>query len=418
MIDAGFKLYILFIVSWFIHLPARLPILGKIRFDLLLFAILLIITIIEYLKANKQANDQPADRIMKSITALIVYVLVTIPLVEWPGSVIKVGLINFVKAVVFFYFTITFVDSTKKLNILLVIFVACQTFRVVEPLYLHVTIGYWGSSAYAAGEFMDRLSGAPHDFINPNGLAYVIVSIITFYYFLSMISFKYKVAAAVIIPISMYAMVLTASRSGVIVLFVVLFNIYLYSEHKKVFAMVAVIVAVFVLAHLGPKYIDRYKSIYDSTAMNSGTSQARIDGIKTAIKVALNRPLFGHGLGTSLEASYNIGNQTVMAHNLYAQVAQELGFVGLFFFLNILRAIVTEVYYCSRQIKNGLNRKTLIIFFNATKTWLVMNLVFSLASYGLSGYAWYFIAGLTVVIIKLMNQPVSEFPNDIQVESM
>ena len=39
------------------------------------------------------------------IFLLVAYFIVTLPLVQWPGSVAKVGLERFVKALVFFYFT-------------------------------------------------------------------------------------------------------------------------------------------------------------------------------------------------------------------------------------------------------------------------------------------------------------------------
>ena len=38
--SVGFCFYLLFMVSWFLHLPARIPALGAIRFDLLLVVVI------------------------------------------------------------------------------------------------------------------------------------------------------------------------------------------------------------------------------------------------------------------------------------------------------------------------------------------------------------------------------------------
>jgi len=62
----------------------------------------------------------------------VAYILISIPFVEWPGSVIRRGLENFGKAVVFYFFVIKTVDSERKLKILVVAFLACQSFRVLN----------------------------------------------------------------------------------------------------------------------------------------------------------------------------------------------------------------------------------------------------------------------------------------------
>ena len=141
MEEIGFKLYLLFMVSWFIHLASRIPFLGAIRFDLILAGLLLLITFV--LITQKGGKDFATNDTEKYLTILILYVIFTIPFVRWPGSVIQYGIEGFIKEIVFYYFTVTFVNSEKKLNLLVFVFIACQSFRVVEPLYLHVTEGYW-----------------------------------------------------------------------------------------------------------------------------------------------------------------------------------------------------------------------------------------------------------------------------------
>ena len=184
----AFLLYLLFIVSWFTHLASRIPMLGVVRFDFILILILSIFAIFLSNDEDEKSSNIIVESKSRSKTIdnylkiIIVYSIVTIPFVEWPGSVLHHGLIQFIKAVVFYFFTIKFVTTEKKLKIFMAVFLCIQTFRVLEPLYLHVTTGYWGSAAYMGGaEFMQRLSGAPYDIVNPNGLAFVIVSVIPFY---------------------------------------------------------------------------------------------------------------------------------------------------------------------------------------------------------------------------------------------
>ena len=122
----------------------------------------------------------------KWLRILLVYAVVTIPLVEWPGSAIRNGIPELIKAVVFYYFTVAFVRTEADLQKLVFVFVACQLLRVLEPLYLNLTEDYWGSFASMDNwEYLDRLSGAPNDVVNPNGLAFIICTVLPFLYFLA-----------------------------------------------------------------------------------------------------------------------------------------------------------------------------------------------------------------------------------------
>src|SRR5690242_12691831 len=177
--NVGLNLYLLFVVSWFLHLPARLPMLGAIRFDLLLVLVLTVLAV----------RCRPGDGEVKTSTdtvlkILLAYAILTIPFVQWPGTVIKIGLPDLIKAVVFYYFTIAFIKTERDLKRFIFVFLACQCVRVMEPLYLHVTEGYWGAAASMSGgsEFLDRLSGSPYDTVGPNGLAFIVGTVVPFLY--------------------------------------------------------------------------------------------------------------------------------------------------------------------------------------------------------------------------------------------
>jgi O-antigen ligase len=84
---------------------------------------------------------------------------------------------------------------------------------------------------------------------------------------------------------------------------------------------------------------DRYLSMVSSSAKQSGSAQGRIDGLKLNRDVFLTRPIFGFGLGTSLEANFNVAGEIHAAHNLYLEVLIELGLIGFFLYLGYLRSV-------------------------------------------------------------------------------
>ena len=411
----GFTIYLVYVISWFLHIPDRIPFLGTIRFDLILVYILAALIIFGG-KSDRILTE--TDKVLK---ILIVYIFLTILLVTWPGSVIHFGLGNFAKGVVFYYFTVSFITSERKLKIFLFTFLACQSFRILEPTYLHITEGYWGSAAMMANwEFMDRLSGAPHDIINPNGLAYIIVTVIPFLYFLYSLSWKHKIIFLLMMPISLYALTLTASRSGIIALIVVYIGLIIKSKKKMLLFVFGITFAIFLFVRLGPELQERYLSILDPTTKHSDTARGRITAITHDIGFFLSRPFIGHGLGTSGETRWTVGSMTHISHILYGEVAIELGLIGLIIFLFFMKSIISNLIDNSNILRSQIiEQRFLIIINNALQVWMLMNIAFSFASYGLSGYVWYLLAGLSAVLrnLAIIGQATNEtFPEGYSIE--
>lgn len=412
----GFTIYLIFMVSWFVHLPARFLILGYIRFDLLLLAISAVLVILRAKESDTPSNYSDTASLFN---ILVIYIIITIPFVQWPGSVISFGLPNFLKAIAFYYLTVYFITTETKLKIFIGVFLACQTFRIIEPVYLHITQGYWGSAASMANwESMERLSGAPLDVVNPNGLAYLVDTVIPFYYFLSQLSKKNRLLLLVI-PVFLYALILTGSRSGLLGLMAIALGIIVKSNKKVMLTIFIGITAGIVFLNLTFDQKDRYLSIVQTDTKHTATAQGRLDGIKNDFVVALHKPFFGHGLGTSLEANANFGDKAQISHTLYAEVAQELGFVGLVIFLLFIKSIITDFILSNRTLKTNFGGSVFLIkIVDAMQVWLGMNILFSLFSYGLSRYAWYLFAGLSVVLVRLSCQinSVQQTSSDISSE--
>jgi O-antigen ligase/polysaccharide polymerase Wzy-like membrane protein len=402
MSTLAFRLYLLFICSWFVHLPTRISALGAIRADLLLVCVIFVLTIIS--TAGDDGQTASAARTRKILWVLVLYAAATIPLVEWPGSVVKNGFPNFFKAFVFFYFTQALVTTPQRLKQLLLVFVACQTFRVLEPVYLHVTTGYWGSAANMDGWVsMVRLSGAPDDIVNPNGLAFIILTVVSFVHYLTRASVIGRLLYVGLLFPLMYALVLTGSRSGMVGLAGILLIVWLKSRYKV--TLIAIVSAAVVIAMplLSDDLTDRYQSIFDSDTRNAVTVQDRVEGAKINWAVALRRPFFGHGLGTSREANANFSTSYLLSHDLYIETAQELGFIGLAIFLAFIASLLWDLARAGRAVAHAESPPPIVPeLIPALQVFICMNVLFSFASYGLSSYDWYFAAGLTDVVYRFL----------------
>jgi O-antigen ligase len=397
----GRNLYLVFVASWFLHLGARVPALGAIRIDLILVVVLTILAF-----AGKSKERTATTEIDKVLRVLFVYALLVTPFVEWPGSVIRTGIPEFIKAVVFYYFTIAFIKSESDLKALVFVFLACQLFRVLEPLYLHVTLGYWGSVASMSNwEFLNRLSGSPYDVVNPNGLAAIICTVLLFLYYLAGLSWINTLAFLALAPACLYALALTGSRSGFVTLIVILAVIVLKSRHRFLVGAAGVLVIVAGFQFLSADQQDRYLSVFGAGEKNLETADQRFDSMEADFLVAMRRPVLGHGLGTSQEANANFGGRNQPSHNLYLEVVQELGLIGLAIFLLFLKSILTASVQLRRAYADAYAAKFPLRLVDALQVWLWMNLIFSLASYGLSVYEWYLMGGLLLVMRRFAVTP-------------
>ena len=393
MESCGYFFYLVFIISWFLRLTVRFPVLGAFRIDLILILVIFFIFLFLVDKKNTKGLQNPC---YKRLLLLIVLILFITPFAEWPGSVFQDGIQNYVKAIVFFFYTVWFIQSENRFKWLLVVFLGCQVFRILEPLYLHITQGYWGDSAFMGyNQSLNRLAGAPFDIINPNGLAFVTLTLFPFFFYLWRENVYWKIATVFIIPTSLYVLYLTGSRSGMLGFGFITVVYILKSKHKFLLFIPAILLTFWAGANMTSDFQDRYLSIFSNKSANAGTVAGRKEGVLEDFMVGMRRPIFGHGLGTSMEANAHYRGIQQRSHNLYTETFQEVGFVGLSVFLSFIYLIFknltkNKVVFCANSFTVKM-RQPLLLF-------AVMNLFFSLASYGFSGYVWYLLAGMSVVV--------------------
>lgn len=405
----AFILFLTYLISFFLRLPARLTVLGIIRFDFLLVG-----TITFFILTNQSTKGKRLDDASKFLLAIFGYSIITLPLVEWPGSVINNGMLAFIKAAIFYFFTVNLVTNESRLKWILGVFVGCNLIRILEPLFLNLTSGYLGSATHlGSGEFAGRLSGAPVDTINPNGLAFVIATVIPFLHYVFAASGKKALAIYILLlPILFYTMGLTLSRSGVLALGIIALGIWWKSRRKMTLTVLGVIGIATIFATLDDVQKDRYLSIVSDTAMQSETAQGRFDGWASDFEVAMNRPVIGHGLGTSREANWNVVGKDQISHILWAEIWQEIGLIGFLLFAMYLYAMVKNFWAAAGLIKQHLSTNEFLYRASqAMQVWLLMNLLFSFASYGLKSYEWYLFGGLSVALLNAVRARVSHIGN-------
>ena len=402
-----FVTFLIFLSVSLLNLGVRWPWLGVLRPTVLFVGVLLVMAFAVGAKAVRRIDSRES----RMVGLLLLYVLVSLPLVTWPGSVIKNNLDLFVRATMFLFFVAIFVDSPRRLGVFLTVYLGLQLFRCLEPLYLHQTSGYWGEKTHLGdGVFMGRLAGAPSDIIGANGLGFLIVTTLPFLYFWCRHDPKWwkLLLVAALVPPLLYALTLTSSRSGVVGLVVLVLAISFFVKRRLLFVGGTLTILFFAAMSLwSADQVARFAGLVGGGGAGGATAKGRIDGIMSDINVWLHNPMFGHGLGTSYEANVNLAGAGYISHNLYSEALVTLGILGGGIFVAFLYAMFRssrEMYSLAQSNVRDADPAIVGVLSwlpQAMISLLAMCAVFSLSSYGVMEYYWYLFAGLIAATLRM-----------------
>ena len=416
--DGVFWLYLYFLVDFFLHLSQRIPGYNVLRPTLLLVAL-----IGGFLFLQKDLiRDRTDDPIFKAVLVLLAYMVISWPLVEYQGSVLRDNLPDFVKAIVFLFFTALIIDTKYRLKLFLLVFVGCQVIRILEPLYMNLTEGYWGGGTHIGkGEFADRLAGAPSDVINPNELAFVIATATPFLHYLLFTGrWKAKVLYLILAPCLIYALILTMSRGGFLALLVVGWFIFKGSSHKLMLVLVAIGIGIGGWSVMNPIQKDRYLSLFVDDAQGSASASGRLGGMIAEFKLGFNRPIFGHGVGTTPEVKANTWGSKQASHNMYGELLIEIGIVGFVLFVRYIIQIYRRFMRNRDIIKNMEDNPENAFYLNLNRALIAlfwMYAIYSLNYWGLSQYYWYLFGGMAIAFGHVLRQETAAQESDSVITS-
>ena len=237
-------------------------------------------------------------------------------------------------------------------------------------------------------------------------MGFVIVTAIPFlHYLLFSGGYKAKLIYIALIPPLLYAMILTMSRGAFVAFLIVGFMVFKESKHKFGLVLLAGVMLVAALSVMTPAQTERYFSLFSSESKSSATVDGRMRGIRQEFILGFNRPIVGHGIGTTPEAKFHTYGKSQASHNMYGEILIEVGFIGAFFFFRFMLKIYQGMSY-SRKLLDENAGDGMPQFYVNLNTALVcvfwMFAAYSLNYWGLSQYYWYLFGGLVLAFCRLV----------------
>jgi O-antigen ligase len=309
------------------------------------------------MSARRMASGQPIARInpeVVGVLALGAVIVFTTPFSFWPGGSLSLFSDVYVKIILIFALMISTITTPKRLTQMTWLIILICGYLSVRGIY-----DYLRGVNLMEG---DRLRGAVGGFMeNPNDLA---MNLIVFMAPALMIVFHdsrvfRRLVAAGIVLVMAVAIMLTKSRAGFIGIGAMGLVVMYYVMRERPAIVFALIFAGMAATPLMPSsFWDRMASITNPDEDQTGSRQQRIQLFKQGLQVFAENPITGIGAGqfVNYDGEMMIERWRV-THNVWLQVAAELGIFGFAAFAFLVWRAFTSCFAARRAIR-GPTRRT------------------------------------------------------------
>jgi O-antigen ligase len=304
------------------------------------------------------------------------------------------------KLVVFYFVMVMAVRDEKDFRTLLIAFIAIMGFYIGKSLW---EFYFHGRYEYRQG--IKRLIGIDSTSGDPNTFASTILYSLPFAMALFKVEMNKRIRLGLVFYflMSIYAIILTGSRAGMLCLLFLLLILLVQSRRK---IMLGIRIALFVLLLflvMPNMYQARFKTIFieDMNPVATVSGKARIAGLEMGFRLFEMRPILGWGAGNFMHAR-NFLNlkgdiyKEEQAHNLYGQIAADLGIIGIVtFFLFVFTVLLTKRKIRIRLERAGIKKNNLIYAVaSACSVTVWLHLFQGNFGHNLYRYSWIWVAGI------------------------
>ncbi|HUD70346.1 MAG TPA: O-antigen ligase family protein [Dongiaceae bacterium] len=398
-----------FIVVLLLAPQALFPILAPFRLALLAAGGGIAMHLLDRFLAHKPISILTREIALAG--CLAAWAAVGVPFSYWPGGSISLLLNLFIKSLAIFWLIANIVGTPAR-------FSAVTTTLVIAsvPLALVAILHFVSGDLAPGGNYREykRIAGYNAPLTqNPNDLALTLNIILPFsvaHLVRARSTFARVILPGVVLLVAT-AIVLTFSRAGFLALAAIL-GLYLFKlarSAQRHWLIAVVLLALLAVPFLPGSYVDRIGTIADMSSDQSGSSQARWDGMVAAARLAVTHPLFGVGAGMNILALNELhGVLWRDVHNVYLEYATDLGLPGLALFLALFWSCWSRARRTERMAAGVPGLEDLYQYGVAVEASLIAFAVAGMFHPSAYHFYFYIIAGLAVALGTL--KPMEVLP--------
>lgn len=369
---------------------------------------------LSYLLHRALWKDRPAEAkgIDKPLLAFLAVNYFSIVTSIWASQSLQIA--NDLAKIVLQYFLIVWIiDSEAALRKFLWVYLLCMAFVAGSSIYEYQTNPY-----YAQG--IQRATSATLTWGDPNATAINLnLSLpLAFALFAAEKKAWKRALLLVLAALSIFCIVLTGSRTGIVLLCVILLITALRSSKRFVLIPAAAGLLLLGWALMPTEYQGRYSTLttlFSAPQNDSDSAQmsahGRIVGLVVAMQIFADRPLLGVGAGNfaiafgspDMPYSYHGEKGWFQPHNLPGQLLSELGLFGLATFAIFVWSMLRSRSRLAAELRHTSKPSDLLPAVAAAALTIVLCLfVAGLSSHDLYRYNWYTTAALVSVAARVL----------------
>lgn len=265
------------------------------------------------------------------------WAVLMVPFSLWPSGSVQFLTSIFFKSLTLFLLLAHIIDSVdklKKVAWLLVLFSILVSVTTISHFFHNVEPGL-------ATKVVDRVSGYVSPMTqNPNDLALTLNLILPMCISLLVLSRRkiVRLFLAGVMCLDVFAIILSFSRGGFLTLCVIgAAYLWMFGRRAVIWAVpLTLLCAIAVVPFVPSSYMARLDTITHYQKDPTGSAQQRAGDMKLAARIALHDPIIGSGPGLDWLALNNAkthNDDWVHVHDVYLQLAVDLGFPGLCLYL-------------------------------------------------------------------------------------
>jgi len=408
--------FLVFVVARYMQWGARRDILATIRIEFLLGLVVLIMCV-ALLPAHpiRLAGNRHARNVVIGIVALFFAMIIQIPFAADPVMARKIFWDRVIKFAMLTFFMVVLIRSPRTLRWFLAAFLFACFYVTQESVRGLISGGLvWQNQGIM------RLHGAVPIYRHPNSLGGMAMGTIPFVVFLfpAIRRWKIKLLLLPLLVTSLVCVVYSGSRTAYVALLTFIVFWWSQTRHKVRSLVIGLMLGAALVPIIPDQYIQRFKSIEGQEAQGH-SKEARIQILKDAWAIFLDNPL-GIGVASFPAARQERFKRSQDTHNLYLEVATNLGVQGLAVFTFLIVAMLGSCIEIKRRLCVLLHRlppprgtarrvdarrvadmgrelRFLLAAVTAVQGFLIVRLVLGVFGMDLYEVYWWFVAGMVLV---------------------
>lgn len=325
-----FGLFLIYVLYRYLELGVRISLLGAIRFELILGSLLVLFALPSMFSDKGKADTT----LYRWAILLILCMSVMVVFSADTAHSTDIFIDRVIKFSMFSVMITSFVKSPRELKWFIGAFMlACM--KMGQEGFLGTITG----SMIWYNQGIPRLHGPTPIYAHPNSFSGMAIGTLPFIlYLFPIVSKWFKLALLAQSAFVLDIVLFTGSRTGYVA-FAAGLGLLIKRSKKKLRVMVLLLVAALITIPLIPKdYMDRFDTIFTKHEKEGASTEKRIQILADAWAIFKEYPL-GVGVGAFPIVREEKFGRTQDTHNLYFEVATNLGIQGFVIFLGLIVAM-------------------------------------------------------------------------------